>query len=70
MDQPKEMESEFPGYENSMKELESILQKLEASEIDMDEISILVKRASFLIENCQNKLRNIETELGEEFESE
>ncbi len=63
------MEDEFPGYEEGLKELENILQQLESGEIGIDQISVMVKRASFLIESCRKKLRNIEGELGETFDS-
>ena len=64
------MENEFPGYEKGIKELESILQKLDSGEISIDEITELVKRASFLLEKCRNKLRDIEDELENTFEAE
>ena len=63
------MKDEFPGYEKSLTELEGILQQLESGEVGIDKIAEMVKRASFLIEECRLKLRNIENELGETFEN-
>ena len=64
------MSEEFPGYEESLKELNKILQRLTSGEVGMDEVSDLVKRASFLLEKCQIKLRKIEKELDDTFDSE
>ena len=64
------MENEFPGYEESLKELEAILAKIESGEIGIDEISEMVKRARFLIDKCQDKLRGIEKDLEKTFDEE
>jgi len=52
-----------PGYEESIKEIESIVSALEKGEPKVDDLAEMVKRASFLLKNCQNKLRSIENEI-------
>ncbi len=51
------------SYEQSMKELESIMQKLEKEEIDIDQLSENVKKASEIIVKCRDKLRTTENEI-------
>ncbi len=51
------------SYEQSMKELESIMQKLEREEIDIDQLSENVKKASEIIVQCREKLRKTESEV-------
>ncbi len=51
------------SYEQSMKELESIMQKLENEEIDIDQLSENVKKASEIIIQCREQLRKTESEV-------
>ena len=51
------------SYEASIDEVETILEKLESKEISMDNLLANVKRASELIQGCQDKLRDIEVDL-------
>ncbi|MEM7107881.1 MAG: exodeoxyribonuclease VII small subunit [Bacteroidota bacterium] len=53
------------SYKESIEELESIIQKIESGDTDIDELSTLVKRASDLIRACKTKLRNTEVELNQ-----
>ena len=50
-------------FKEAIKELEDILQKIESGELDVDELSGKVKRASELIKVCQDKLRDTENEV-------
>ena len=50
-------------YEEAMNELEDIVRKLEADELDIDEISVKLKRAQQLIKLCTDKLTKAEPEI-------
>ena len=63
------MEENKLSYEEALQEIEDILIKLEKGEIGVDEISKLVKRASFLLNNCQTQLRSIEKDLKDTFKA-
>jgi exodeoxyribonuclease VII small subunit len=51
------------SYKKAIDEIESIMHKLENEEIDLDELSKNVKRASELIAKCKGKLRSTESEI-------
>jgi len=51
------------NYSRAYAELESILQKLENQELDLDQLSENVKRASELIKFCKAKLHDTEEEI-------
>lgn len=57
------MENNF-NYESAFKELEEITREIENEAVSVDILSEKVKRASFLIEFCQKKLRQTEDEVG------
>jgi exodeoxyribonuclease VII small subunit len=50
-------------YESAFKELEQITKEIENESVSVDILSEKVKRASFLIEICQKKLRQTEDEV-------
>ncbi|QNF35110.1 exodeoxyribonuclease VII small subunit [Adhaeribacter swui] len=50
-------------YQQALEELETIVEALEDETIPVDELAIKVKRASDLIEFCQNKLTETDTEV-------
>jgi exodeoxyribonuclease VII small subunit len=52
-------------YKNALNEIEQIVDKIENEEIDIDELSELVKRAAELIKMCKTKLRTTGQELDE-----
>lgn len=52
-------------YKNALNEIEQIVNKIENEEIDIDELSELVKRAAELIKMCKTKLRTTGQELDE-----
>lgn len=51
-------------YESAFKELEEITREIENEAVSVDILSEKVKRASFLIEYCQKRLRQTEDEVG------
>ncbi len=50
-------------YNKAFTELEKIVSQMENEEIQIDELSIKVKRASELIKFCKEKLYNSEVEI-------
>ncbi|MEZ4887393.1 MAG: exodeoxyribonuclease VII small subunit [Chitinophagales bacterium] len=52
-------------YNQSLTELQQIVADLENEAIGVDELSEKVKRASELIQFCQQKLRSTEAAIGE-----
>ena len=51
------------NYKNALEEIEQIVQKIETEEVDVDELTELVKKAAELIKLCKAKLRNTGNEL-------
>ncbi len=51
------------SYKKAIDEIENIMYKLENEEIDLDELSKNVKRASELITKCKGKLKSTENEI-------
>jgi len=59
-------------YGDAIKELDSILERLQAGEIDIDDLSKEVKRAVELIKLCKSKIERTELEIKDvmkEFET-
>ncbi|MGB9745905.1 MAG: exodeoxyribonuclease VII small subunit [Bacteroidales bacterium] len=52
------------SYGEAIAEIEEIIRKIEQEELDVDELSDKVKRVSFLINYCREKLRNTEEEVN------
>jgi len=50
-------------YKEALKEMEDILEKMDREELDVDELSTAVKRVSFLMKVCRNKLHKTESEV-------
>ncbi|MEP2024091.1 MAG: exodeoxyribonuclease VII small subunit [Reichenbachiella sp.] len=51
-------------YQSAYDELQSICDQLESEEVDVDQITDLVKRANELVKFCQDRLRGIEKDLS------
>lgn len=51
-------------YESAYKQLAEIAEEIETGSVSVDVLAERVKRASELIEFCQNKLRATETEVN------
>jgi len=52
-----------PGYAEALQEIEEIIARIENDELDVDQLTQQVKRVSFLISYCREKLRNTEDEV-------
>ncbi len=50
-------------YSEAIQELNAILEDLEAERIDVDGVSLKIKRAVELIKLCQEKIENTELEV-------
>jgi exodeoxyribonuclease VII small subunit len=50
-------------YEEALAQLQDIVKKLENKEIQIDDLATTVSRANELVEFCQNKLQQTETEI-------
>ena len=50
-------------YKEAIAEIEEILQQIENDEPDVDQLSEKVKRLSFLVTWCREKLHNTEEEI-------
>lgn len=57
------MASKKFNYKKSLEEIESIVQKIESEDPDVDELYALVKRAAELIKQCKTKLKTTGEEL-------
>ncbi|WP_420581716.1 exodeoxyribonuclease VII small subunit [Reichenbachiella sp.] len=51
-------------YQSAYDELQSICEQLESEEVEVDQITELVKRANELVHFCQERLRGIEKDLN------
>lgn len=56
--------SKKKSYEAQIEELESIIDEIENEEIAVDVLAEKVKRAAELIRNCQQVLKNTESEVS------
>ena len=50
-------------YEDSIKELESIIRRMENDELDIDTLATQLKRAQTLIKSCRDKLTKTDEEI-------
>ena len=50
-------------YEDSIKELESIVRRMENDELDIDTLATQLKRAQTLIKSCGDKLTKTDEEI-------
>ena len=51
-------------YESAYQELEQIYTLINTEQVSIDDLATKVKRASFLISYCQEKLKNTEAEIN------
>jgi exodeoxyribonuclease VII small subunit len=58
------MSKKLPNYAEALAEIEEIIANIENNEYSIDELAEKVKRISFLISFCKEKLRNTEDELS------
>jgi exodeoxyribonuclease VII small subunit len=52
------------SFNNAVIEIENILRNIESGDLDIDKLSVEVKRASELIKQCQKKLKTTEEEIN------
>jgi len=52
-----------PSYRDAMSRVEEILQTIEDGEVDVDELSVLVKEAADLVALCRGKIRAAEIQV-------
>lgn len=50
-------------YQDALQEIEEILKKIEGNELDIDELAEKVKRVSFLLKFCKDKLQKTNEEV-------
>jgi len=55
------------SFNESVNEIDKILRNIESGDLDIDKLSVEVKRASELIRLCQKKLRTTEDEINSIF---
>jgi exodeoxyribonuclease VII small subunit len=55
------------SFNDAVVEIENILHNIESGDLDIDKLSMEVKRASELIKECQKKLRTTEEEINSIF---
>lgn len=51
------------SYKEAFRQLQEIMQKIESGELDVDELTSNVKKASELIKLCKSKLYDTEEEI-------
>ncbi len=56
------------SYEEAMNELQQIVADIENENISVDDLADKIKRATELIEYCQNKLRSTEQDISQTLE--
>ena len=64
------MTKEKISYSEAVKEIESILQKIEEGKLDVDELAEKVSRVTDLLKICRDKLYRTESQLGKILEDE
>ena len=56
-------EKQEPKYEEAVRQLEAIVEKLENNELDIDELSTELKKAQQLIQLCKDQLTKTDAEI-------
>ena len=59
----KKMEKEGMKYEQAVRELEEIVERMENDELDIDQLSEQLKRAKTLVKLCKDKLTKTDEEI-------
>ena len=57
------MAEKTPTFNEALEELEIILKDIESGKMEVDKLTVKVKRASVLLDICNNKLKKTEEEL-------
>jgi exodeoxyribonuclease VII small subunit len=64
------MTKEKISYSDAVREIESILRKIEEGKLDVDELAEKVSRVTELLKVCRDKLYRTESQLGKILEEE
>lgn len=59
----KERETEAIGFSDALVELESILERIDSEEVDVDRLAAELRRAAELLELCREKIRAADLEV-------
>jgi exodeoxyribonuclease VII small subunit len=51
------------SYQEAVREIEEIIKKIESGELDVDQLTGQVKRVSYLLDICRNRLKTAEEEI-------
>ncbi len=57
------MKNEEMKYEEAVRQLETIVRKMENDELDVDQLSEQLKRAKMLVKLCKDKLTKADDEI-------
>ncbi len=57
--------AESPSFSVAMKELESILERIDGDGIDIDHLATELRRATELLELCRGKIRKADVEVSQ-----
>ncbi len=57
--------AETPSFSVAMKELESILERIDSDGTDIDQLAAELRRATELLELCRGKIRKAEVEVNQ-----
>jgi exodeoxyribonuclease VII small subunit len=52
------------SYRDAVREIEEIISKIESGELNVDQLTDKVKRASLLLEICRKKLKTVDEEIS------
>ena len=63
MSAKKTGETSLPGFTSALQELEAILARIDAEEVDIDELAAELRRAAELLELCRSKIRAADLEV-------
>lgn len=68
-EQAEQVTGEEPRYAEAIQELETILDKIENDEVDLDDLGAKVERAAALIQLCRQKIERTEFQVKKIVES-
>ena len=53
------------SYDDAMAELNEIIGSIQSDEVGLDQLGEMIKKAKKLIEQCKNKLREVDKEIDQ-----
>jgi len=63
------MTKEKLTYQEAIREIEEIIEKINSDEIEIDDLTEMVKRVSYLLSYCKDKLTKTEEEVEKVLDS-